>query len=415
MDAETPPTVTLHLAPSLASTDAGPISVHAAGATRRWLSAVGWGWLAIAVAACAPGAPDAASFYSGACTLADATDEPCDSCVDFELAATLGEVDDDGFLVDRGTFGDIVRDHDGNYWIGQRTEIKIFDSAGAYLATVGRAGEGPMEFAFAQPMHTDSRGRIHVFDNRNARVSVIASDGTLSEQRRLPATAVFAMTPLGDGARYAIQAWIRSAERIGFPLHVVDDGGGIVTSFGAPQEGDLGGNVLDDFTSQRRLAVDPSGNIFSSHYDDYIVEAWSEDGTRIGRLDGPVLYDGPIPRRPGTFSWDNPPWNGIHDLMVDSNGRLWIVFRYRRPDWRESMVEVIGSRGRVRLEPKDGTLASYYHSRVDVVDLRACATIASQWHDGVLMNFIGEEMVSEIAYRDDGQEFVNIWRLAYAR
>ena len=101
--------------------------------------------------------------------------------------------------------------------------------------------------------------------------------------------------------------------------------------------------------------------------------------------------------------------------MVDSNGRLWIVFRYRRPDWREGMVEVIGSRGRVWLESKDGTLASYYHSRVDVVDLRACATIASQWHDGVLMNFIGEEMVSEIAYRDDGQEFVNIWRLAYAR
>jgi len=31
------------------------------------------------------------------------------------------------------------------------------------------------------------------------------------------------------------------------------------------------------------------------------------------------------------------------------------------------------------------------------------------------MNFIGEDMVSEIAYRDDGQEFVNIWRLAYAR
>ena len=60
-------------------------------------------------------------------------------------------------------------------------------------------------------------------------------------------------------------------------------------------------------------------------------------------------------------------------------------------------------------------MASYLHSRVDVVDLQACTTIASQWHDGVLMKFIGEDMVSEIAYRDDGQEFVNIWRFLYAR
>ncbi len=378
------------------------------------MPAVAWRWLPVLGLACAPDAPDAVSFYSGACRLADAALEPCESCIDFELATTLGADDDEGFLVDRGTFGDIVRDHDGNYWAGQRTEIKVFDSAGAHLATVGRAGEGPMEFHFAQPMHTDARGRVHVFDNRNARVSVIGPDQMLSEQRRLPATAVFAMTPLADGGRYAIQSWIGTAERIGFPLHVVDDGG-IVTSFGAPQEDDPGGHVLDAFTSQRRLTTDPSGNIFSSHYYDYIVEAWSEDGARIGRLDGPALYDGPIPRRPGTYSWDNPPWNEIHDLMVDSSGRLWIVFWYRRPDWRERMVEVVDSRGRVRIESKDGIWASYRHSRVDVVDLQACATIASQWHDGVLMNFIEENMVSEIAHGEDGQEFVNIWRFSYAR
>ena len=391
-----------------------PVRHRSASTKRRWLSAVAWRWLPVAAVACAPDAPDAVSFYSGACRLADAALDPCDSCIDFELAATLGADDDEGFLVDRGTFGDIVRDHDGNYWAGQRTEIKIFDSAGTYLATVGRAGEGPMEFDFAQPMHTDSLGRIHVFDIGNARVSVIAPDRTLSEQRRLPASWVPAMTPLADGDRYAIQSWIRNAERIGFPLHVVDDGG-IITSFGAPQEDDLGGRVLDAFTSERRLTTDPSGNIFSSHYYDYIVEAWSEDGARIGRLDGPALYDGPIPRPPGTYSWDNPPWNQIYDLMVDSGGRLWIVFWYRRPDWREGMVEVVGSRGRVWLESKDGTLASYLHSRVDVVDLQACTTIASQWHDGVLMKFIGEDMVSEIAYRDDGQEFVNTWRFSYAR
>jgi len=78
------------------------------------------------------------------------------------------------------------------------------------------------------------------------------------------------------------------------------------------------------------------------------------------------------------------------------------------------MVEVVGSRGLVRLESKDGTLASYFHRRVDVVDLQVYTMTMPQWHDGVLMEFIGEDMVSEIAYRD-GQEFVNIWRFSYAR
>lgn len=176
-----------------------------------------------------------------------------------------------------------------------------------------------MEFEFAQPMHTDSRGRVHVFDNRNVRVSVIAPDRTLSEQRRLPASGVFAMTPLADGSRYAIQSWIRNAEQIGSPLHVIDDGG-IAASFGAPQEDDPGGRVLDAFTSERRLTTDPSGNIFSSHYYDYIVEAWSEDGARIGRLDGPALYDGPIPRRPGTYSWDK-----LRTASASSFSRVWSI------------------------------------------------------------------------------------------
>ena len=39
-----------------------------------------------------------------------------------------------------------------------------------------------MEFDFAQPMHTEFLGRIHVFDIGNMRVSVIAPDRTLSEQ-----------------------------------------------------------------------------------------------------------------------------------------------------------------------------------------------------------------------------------------
>lgn len=376
-------------------------------AATRWA-----GLLLAGMVSCGPETSDVHSFFSDGCRLDRTVAEPCTSCLQLDLATTLGAADDAGFLTDRGTLGDIVRDDSGNYWVGQRDQIKLFDSTGTFITAVGRAGQGPMEFAFAQPMHTDSLGRVHVFDNRNARVSVIGPDLTLRETRALPATAVMAMTPVADGSRYAIQAWMPDEERIGLPIHVVD-GEKTIKSLGAGPELAQGAEGLTSFTAQRRLTTGPDGYIFSSHYYDYIVEAWSEDGLRLGRLAGPVLHEGP--RVPGPWTWENPPWNEIHDIMVDSSHRLWIVFRYRRPDWKNAMVELPGPQGQVVLAPEDGRLSSYYHSRIDVVDLHTCSTLASQWRDGVLMTFVKEGMVSEVAYDDVGREVVNIWRLTYTR
>lgn len=378
-------------------------------ADRRRATAWALGLL-VGIVGCGPQTCDASSFFSEECQLDRTVADSCTSCIQLDPATTLGATDDAGFLTDRGTLGDIVRDDRGRYWVGQRDQVKLFDSTGIFLGAVGRAGQGPMEFAFAQPMHADSLGRVHVFDNRNARVSVVAPDLTLHEERRLPATAVLAMSPVADGNRYAIQAWL--PERIGFPIHIVRDGE-IANSLGAGPESEHDVEGLSSFTAQRRLTTGPRGNIFSSHYYDYIIEAWSEDGLRLGRLNGPVLHDGP--RTPGPWTWENPPWNAIYDIMVDASYRAWIVFRYRRPDWRDGMVELPGPRGQVVLAPVDGRLSSYYHSRIDVVDLQTRTTLASRWHDGVLMTFMEEDMVSEVTYDDDGREAVKIWRLTYAR
>ncbi len=378
--------------------------------TPRRLTAILAGLPLAAAIGCGSESPVADSFFSEACKLEDTVVESSASSVHFELAAALGTVEDAGYLADRGTLGDIVRDHSGNYWVGQREEIKVFAPTGTFVATVGRAGQGPMEFAFAQPMHTDALGRVHVFDNRQARVSVIQPDMTLHEVKSLPATAVFAMTPLADGDRYAVQAWIPDSEGSGRPIHVITGDGAISTSLGPVIRSEPSIRDSGWFTAQRRLTTDPAGNIFSSHYYDYLIEAWSEEGVRIGKLEGPVLNDGP--RIPGPWTWENPPWNEIHDIMVDSQGRLWIILHYRRPDWRDGMVEV-GPPGRTMLNSKDGTLSSYLHSRIDVIDLQRCTTVASQWHDGVQLNFVEEGMVSEIAYGDVGQEFVKIWRLTH--
>ncbi len=352
------------------------------------------------------------AFFGGSCSL-DAT-LPCADCLDWTLETTLGDSveseADQGFLEDRGTLNSIVRDQVGNYWIGQRETIKIFSPTGDYLQSVGRAGQGPMEFDFAQPMYVDSAGLVHVFDIGNRRVSKIDSSLGLIDENMLPVSSN-AMVAIAGGEQYAIQAWIPTADRIGFPLHIIEHGD-IIHSFGVETESDQVDRSLSDFTARRFLAVDSNDNIFSSHHYDLLIEAWSSTGQLVGRMEGPPIHDGS--RTGGAWTDENPPWHRIYDIHIDDRGYLRIAYWYRRPDWRENMTE---KTRRVVLAPSDGTLQSYYHSRIDVVDVDGCKTIASQWREpgGLLMAFVDDDLLAELNYTSSGETFLKIWRVSLNR
>ena len=305
----------------------------------------------------------------------------------------------------------VVRDHRSHYWVGQGDWINIYDPGGAFVTTVGRRGEGPLEFQRAWPFHVDGAGRIHVQDILNLRVSVINEDGTLHDEKRLPTPRINDLVAVADGEQYVIQSWIQTPELLGFPIHVVDDGQ-IQASFGLDS---AVGREMEDLTTGRHLAADVHGNVFVAHRYDYFIEVWSRDGSRLGGLEGlPALDDG---LRTGTrqYNWDNPPWHSIQDIHVDADGLLWVLLSYRRPDWRDNMVELALPDGTLSLVPVDMDPTRLLRSRIDVVDLKTCAMIGSQWRDELLIGFLEDGTISGGEVSRVGVPFINIWKVDLIR
>ena len=82
-------------------------------------------------------------------------------------------------------------------------EIRVFDSAGAYVRTIGRKGAGPGELKDAIGMFWDGKGRLWVVDQANARFTAFDTAGNyISDRRRLFAnhmTWVWSGRYLDDG------------------------------------------------------------------------------------------------------------------------------------------------------------------------------------------------------------------------
>ena len=363
-----------------------------------------------ALSGCAEEVREPGSFFGDGCIL-DMEAAPCDDCIEFAHVIQLGSDQlGPGYLVDRGTMENVVRDRLGNYWVGQNEEIKVFDPDGAFLRTVGRRGDGPMEFGRAAPMHADASGRVHVFDTDNRRISLIDEAFTLVEEKKLP-TWVAAKVPLDDGERYVVQASIEEPGSEDMPLHIID-GTGVLKSFGAGDEPDT--ESLEFSPPDLRIAVGPGGRVFAARMGEYGIEAWSREGVRLGALRGePRLNaDGTFQELP---SPDNPPPNIIGDIHADRGGLLWVSLLVLRPDWLDPFVQIMGAEsGDIPPEAAPEVLSGIYQGRLDVIDLETCTMVASQLHEQPLI-LLDDRTVAGYGFTELGSNALDILRMRLER
>ncbi len=366
--------------------------------TRRF--GVGAAFL-LALSGCADEAREPGSFFGDGCIL-DMEAPLCEDCIEFAHVARLGSDEmGPGFLVDRGTLEYVVRDSRGNYWVGQETQIKVFDAEGTFLRSVGRGGDGPMEFGRAAPIHTDASGRVHVVDTDNQRISVIDEAFTLVEEKRLP-TWISAQAPLNDGERYVVQASIEEPGRTGKPLHIID-GSGTLKSFGGENsdEGSSLGSI------DLRLASGPQGSVFAAQPAEYMIEAWSQEGTRVGALRGePKLNAETSLQEPP--SPDNPPPSGLGAIRPDSDGLLWVSLLILRPDWLQHLMW--DPSGDVSSEVTPDVITRIYQPRLDVIDLATCTLVASQLHDQMLL-LLDDRTVLGYGFTELGSNTLDVLRV----
>ena len=332
----------------------------------------------------------------------------CEDCITLEQVLIMGDTIGDGYL--REAFH-MVRDSAGNYWFGQYEAVKVFDAAGEYVGEVGRAGEGPLEWDYAMPVHTDPEGRVHIFDNGNLRHSVVGPDFALIEDERLPGF-IHAVRPLGNVERWVLNMGHPTSDARDLPLHILQ---------GPEITGSFGGRIVlaNDRSAStqfhRIITTDAADRTFSSPiYRSYEIEVWSDTGRRITGFLEPEFNDPPRdPEAPE--SANNPPASTIRALRVDSEDRLWVLSWRLRDDWLDMMDERQGPGGRLRLEMKpDYQAIDRFYGQIDVIDLTTATVIARTRMEGVvLVDFLGEGELWSGEFSGPGHLRAGIWEIGF--
>lgn len=190
---------------------------------------------------------------------------------------------------------DVELDALGRVWVadGQQHQIRVFDSAGAHVRTIGRKGGGPEEFDGIAGMDWAPDGTLWVLDGGNMRFAVYDTAGKLVTTHRREVNIVVSPWPLGfdaHGRLHDLGSFTASSER----QKVMRFGPGL-----APQDSFLipafeeqvfevstqdGGNrsvsrIDVPFSPRQLWRMDPQGNVWVAVTDRYRLQRHRFDGS----------------------------------------------------------------------------------------------------------------------------------------
>ncbi len=367
----------------------------------RWLCVVSL----LALNACDPGEEAQLGFFeqeSPAYLRVHDEEAVCDTCIQASLLRILGDTVGPGSVFPPFWF--VAKDGVGNYWVSQRGEVKVFTEGGRFSGTVGRFGQGPLEFGNQpRPFYSGPGGLVHIYDSSNQRITVVNGDHTLVREVRLN-QLVFDLVGLPGTNRYVVNSWVESPELIGLPLHVME-GDSVIASFGLTQRDAA---TESPVVARRKIAIDSHRRIVAAKLHEYVIDVWSTTGTHLGTVEGPPLNQDLD--RGGQLK------SQIIAVKLDRDDRLWVVTRRPRPDWGDFMT--VDKDGRVVMRP-DATVSALdlYTHRVDVIELNTGLVIARlerQPEEGSFYSFIGSDEIVGFEPTPNGDLRLGIWILTLA-
>ncbi len=164
--------------------------------------------------------------------------------VKFEEELSIGGEDEKGNVILFNAW-DFTVDVNENIYISEGHSIKVFDSHGNYLHSIGRKGQGPGEFQWIMSFSFLPDGRLFVMDFRSLRTSIFYSSGQFLDSHQWKQNLYLNQILLTTNKSYILE----------------------VTIFGGPtrerkisvNEYDFKGNLvrsLGEFVSQKRKAHD---------------------------------------------------------------------------------------------------------------------------------------------------------------
>jgi len=314
----------------------------------------------------------------------------------------------------------VSTDARGRYWVFEPQQMPlVFNADGSFLTTVGRSGDGPGEMRapyFVISLPGDS---VAIMDGQ--RMNVFNSRFEFARSIRLPSPYTPGGLEIGWPKRMLLNAHIRTADRAGLPLHVVDAStadGQIVNSFGS--DGQLLGG--GEGTMQMTLSIAPSvsGSYWTASRTLY--EVTKRDVTHrvvdkvIRRPEWfPGLSDG---RRGGPITPPSPQLIGLYE---DPAGLLWTYAYVASPTYKlgwKKASDLISraDRSKPAEVPSNAIDSSkLFHTRVEVIDPRTKRVVTSTIIREYITSVLPDGLVALVKPRTDGSLEIQTLRLSLKR
>lgn len=227
--------------------------------------------------------------------------------------------------------------------------VKVFDSEGQLLLTLGGRGEGPGEFAWPTGAAALPDGRLAIYDAGLQRMSFFSENGDFLDSWTNPVPHGRSFTVLPDGRIAFASSISRSSDSLA-TVHVLSQHGALVKSSGVRS---LGGRPFEAHSNQVQVAS--AGQVVVSlpltsnmaHFFDVEreVEWWAEIGTEVYR---PVEWLTEVPSSGGL------------DAMRDWNDRQMLVMQPVVLDSTRILIRFVSSAGNRGDRRWDYVLADYH-------------------------------------------------------
>lgn len=274
-----------------------------------------------------------------------------------------------------GRIASIAVDDEGRIHVldGQALNVRVFDSAGEHIETLGGPGEGPGELSTGESVALLADGRVAVNDQRGLRIQVYRPGGGETEEWAYRSGAVILrlrqLYADRHGRALVVAPELAPSGRLIQQIFVFD-------ASGAPQDTLLPpGSDFEPFSveldlmsssgSSRRIAqpiplaarhywtVNPEGRFVSGVSTDYRIHVERDDGVlRIERVHEPVAasaaergYHRERLTRSMRITQPDWNWNGppvpetkppFRGLVVGRDGRIWVrLWTEARPEENE--------------------------------------------------------------------------------
>lgn len=275
-------------------------------------------------------------------------------------------------------------------YVAGRDHVLVFDRyTGTFLERIGQRGEGPGEMLAISSMAMVGDGVFVVVDRGRGVLMRLDWTGRLLEEARLRSWIPkgLGLVPIG-GALAFYEGDIRTADQVGYPLHLVNmEKGELVTSFGS---------LTGEFDPGRErnlmlnIARGPDDTVWAARVYAYWIERWQADNRILlsMRRDLPWFPDALVDRTDlhRVPMREREPEPALVGLAADDS-LLWVMIQRSDEKWQDASEY----EDRARLD-----------TFVEVLDWKRGRVIASQRFDAVYYPFIGPGLAGQMLITPEG-------------